>query len=89
MATLQHLHRIMTERRDVQLSDGRVGRVVRVDTLYPDNTTTVTIWTDSNIIESSGPESSGPRSGHPDSSGPGITKVALSDIVGEAERQSA
>jgi hypothetical protein len=84
MATLQTLHRIMTERRAVQLSDGRVARVVRVDTLYPDNTTTVTIWTDSNSVDSSGPSSGGP-----DANGPGISRVALSDIVGEASRESA
>lgn len=47
MATLRHLHQIMNERRMVQLSDGRVGKIVRVDTLFPDNATTVTIWTDS------------------------------------------
>jgi len=46
MATLRHLHQLMNERRLVQLSDGRTGKVVRVDTLFPDNATTVTIWTD-------------------------------------------
>ena len=45
MATLRHLHQIMNERRLVQLSDGRVGKVVRVDTLFPSNSTTVSIWT--------------------------------------------
>ena len=47
MATLRTLHQIMNERRQVVLSDGRVGKVVRVDTLFPDNFTTVTIWTPS------------------------------------------
>ena len=31
----------------VRLADGRVGKIVRVDTVFPDNDTTVTIWTDS------------------------------------------
>jgi hypothetical protein len=61
---------MMNERRSVQLLDGRVGKVVRVDTLFPSNATTVTVWTDSKS--------------------PGIAKVALSDIVGEAAaRESA
>jgi hypothetical protein len=37
----------MNERRMVQLSDGRVGKVVRVDTTFPENATTVSVWTDS------------------------------------------
>lgn len=45
MATLRHLHQLMNERRPVQLTDGRTGRVVRVDTLFPGNATTVTVWT--------------------------------------------
>ena len=53
----------------VQLSDGRVGKIVRVDTLFPSNATTVSIWTDSKS--------------------PSIAKVSISDIVGEAGRQSA
>jgi hypothetical protein len=69
MATLRYLHQLMNERRRVQLSDGRTGKIVRVDTLFPGNATTVTIWTESN--------------------GPSIAKVSLSDIVGEAEKQSA
>ena len=64
----------------VRLSDGRIGKIVRVDTLFPDNATTVTVWTDSN---DDGPLSTGPVSG------PGISKVSISDIVGEAARESA
>lgn len=45
MATLQYIHQLMNERRMVQLTDGRVGKVVRVDTVFPDNSTVVTIWT--------------------------------------------
>jgi len=71
---------MMNERRMVQLSDGRIGKIVRVDTLFPDNATTVTVWTDSN---DDGPLSTGPVSG------PGISKVSITDIVGEAARESA
>ena len=60
---------MMNERRLVQLSDGRIGKIVRVDTLFPDNSTTVTVWTTS--------------------SGPSVSKVSLSDVVGEAVKQSA
>jgi hypothetical protein len=35
----------MNERRLVQLTDGRIGKVVRVDTTFPANTTTVSVWT--------------------------------------------
>jgi hypothetical protein len=80
MATLRHLHQMMNERRMVRLSDGRVGKIVRVDTLFPDNATTVTVWTDSN---DESPLSTGPVSG------PGISKVSITDIVGEAARESA
>jgi hypothetical protein len=47
MATLKDIHQSMNERREVQLADGRTGKVVRVDTLFPGNATTVTIWTNS------------------------------------------
>lgn len=66
----------------VQLADGRVGKVVRVDTTFPANTTTVTIWTESS-------DAQGPASGSGPASGPGISKVSLAEIVGEAERRSA
>jgi hypothetical protein len=83
MATLQHLHQLMNERRMVRLSDGRVGKIVRIDTTFPDNATTVSVWT-KNSTEAEGPVSaSGP------SSGPGISRVSLSDIVGDAEQKSA
>jgi hypothetical protein len=36
----------MNDRAKVVLADGRVGKIVRVDTLFPSNDTTVTIWTD-------------------------------------------
>jgi hypothetical protein len=36
----------MNERRYVRLSDGRTGKIVRVDTTFPANDTTVTLWTE-------------------------------------------
>ncbi len=45
--TLRHLHRYMTQRSKIQLDDGRVGSIVRVDTAFPANETTVTLWTPS------------------------------------------
>lgn len=69
MATLRHLHQLMNERRMVRLADGRVGKIIRVDTLFPDNSTTVSVWTNSN--------------------GPSIAKVSITDVVGDATRESA
>ena len=51
MASLRHIHQIMNERRMVQLADGRTGKIMRVDTWFPDNDTKVTVWT----ADSSGP----------------------------------
>ncbi len=82
MATLWHLHQLMNERRMVRLSDGRVGKIVRVDTMFPANATTVTVWTNTN-------EAHGPVSASGPDSGPGVSKVSLTDIVGEAARESA
>lgn len=47
MATLRDIHQFMSSRVFVALQDGRTGKIVRVDTVFPDNDTTVTIWTDS------------------------------------------
>ncbi len=66
MATLRHLHQMMNERRMVLLTDGRVGKIMRVDTLFPGNATTVSVWTDS-------------------AKTPSIAKVALTDILGDAD----
>jgi len=60
---------MMNERRMVLLSDGRIGKVVRVDTTFPGNATTVSVWTDSKA--------------------PGVAKVSLTDVVGEAAQKSA
>jgi hypothetical protein len=45
MTNIRHIHQYMTDRRRVLLEDGRVGRIVRVDTLYPTRSTTVSVWT--------------------------------------------
>jgi hypothetical protein len=37
----------MNDRARVELSDGRTGKIVRVDTMFPANDTTVSVWTDS------------------------------------------
>ena len=46
MTTLRDIHRFMNDRRFVSLRDGRTGKIVRVDTFFPDNDTTVTVWTE-------------------------------------------
>jgi hypothetical protein len=46
VTTLRHIHRYMNDRRRIALSDGRTGKIVRVDTVFPSNDTTVTVWTD-------------------------------------------
>ena len=45
MANLRHIHGYMTDRRRVLLDDGRVGRIVRVDTTFPGGSTEVSVWT--------------------------------------------
>jgi hypothetical protein len=35
----------MNERGSVRLADGRVGKIMRVDTLFPDHEVKVTVWT--------------------------------------------
>jgi hypothetical protein len=46
MATLRQIHRMMADRRRVLLEDGRTGKIVRVDTVFPRNATTVSVWTE-------------------------------------------
>lgn len=45
MASLRHVHRFMNDRQLVQLKDGRSGKIVRVDTQFPENDTIVSVWT--------------------------------------------
>ncbi len=51
MASLRYIHQIMNERRLVRLADGRTGKIMRVDTVFPQNDTQVTVWT----ADSAGP----------------------------------
>lgn len=44
MASLRNIHTYMNEHQWVVLRDGRTGKIVRVDTTFPSNDTTVTIW---------------------------------------------
>jgi hypothetical protein len=46
MLTLRHLLKLQDERSVVRLQDGRVGKIVRVDTTFPANRTEVSIYTD-------------------------------------------
>ena len=45
MSNIRHIHQYMTDRRRVLLKDGRVGKIVRVDTVFPKCSTTVSVWT--------------------------------------------
>jgi len=47
VTTLRSIHKFMNERRYVRLSDGRTGKIVRIDTTFPANDTVVTLWTES------------------------------------------
>jgi len=68
MASLRHIHQIMNERGLVRLADGRTGKILRVDTLFPQNDTEVTVWT---------PDRSGPGLAE-------IERFKLKDVVGSA-----
>jgi len=46
MADLRHIHQYMNDREKVVLDDGRVGKIVRVDTHFPAQSTTVSVWTE-------------------------------------------
>jgi hypothetical protein len=45
MSNLRRVHQLMNERRRVQLDDGRTGKIVRIDTFFPEGHTTVSVWT--------------------------------------------
>jgi hypothetical protein len=75
MASLRHVHQIMNERKLVQLADGRTGKIMRVDTWFPDNDTKVTIWT---------PDAARPGLAK-------VERVELKDVIGvahDANRQN-
>jgi hypothetical protein len=80
MATLRHIHRYMNERRSVVLSDGRIGKISRVDTFFPKNETIVTVWL-KDVADAAAPST---RGGTPPSAMSGLVKVGLDDVVGPA-----
>lgn len=45
MASLRLIHQYMTDRCRVLLEDGRVGKIVRVDTSFPEQVSEVSVWT--------------------------------------------
>lgn len=45
MMTLKTVHRLQDSRRPVLLDDGRIGKIVRVDTTFPANRTEVSVYT--------------------------------------------
>lgn len=78
----------------VQLEDGRIGKIVRVDTTFPGNRTIVSVYTLAGPRGASHPEigadaPSDEGSDVPAASesrnGPGITRVSLERIVGLAK----
>jgi len=87
MATLRHIHRYMNERRAIVLSDGRVGKISRVDTFFPKNETVVTVWLkdtgESGIASALGGHP--PITPAPMSTASGLVRVGLDDVVGPAE----
>ncbi len=44
MLTLRHVQELQDQGSTVQLDDGRKGKSVRVDTLFPQNTTEVSVY---------------------------------------------
>jgi hypothetical protein len=46
MLTLRRIQKLQDQRSVVRLEDGRVGKIVRVDTTFPANVTEVTVYTE-------------------------------------------
>ena len=46
MLTLRRIQELQDQRSVVQLEDGRVGKIVRVDTTFPANHTEVSVYTE-------------------------------------------
>jgi len=44
MMTLKTVRKMQDARRPVQLDDGRIGKIVRVDTTFPGNHTEVSVY---------------------------------------------
>ncbi len=45
MSLVRTMYAIMASRKPVKLSDGRTGVITRVDTSFPEQETTVHVWT--------------------------------------------
>lgn len=91
MVTLRDIHRYQTARRLVQLDDGRVGKIVRVDTTFPGNSTVVSVYTLApgggsleGGDEPEAPVEGADRGGRAPERGPGVARVGLDRIVGPA-----
>jgi len=81
MASLREIHRYMNERRTVVLTDGRTGKISRVDTFFPSNETIVTVWLKDGADIAIGSS----RGGAPSSVASGLVKVGLAEVVGPPE----
>lgn len=46
MLTLRRIQKLQDQRSVVRLEDGRVGKIVRVDTTFPANRTEVSVYTE-------------------------------------------
>jgi hypothetical protein len=46
MLTLRRIQKLQDQRSVVRLEDGRVGKIVRVDTTFPANETEVSVYTE-------------------------------------------
>ena len=77
MATLRQVHDFMNHRRTVVLSDGRTGKISRVDTFFPKNETVVTVW----LKDESDAAVGSSRAATP-SPATGLVKVGLDDVAG-------
>lgn len=49
MLTLRHIQQLQDRRSVVRLEDGRVGKIIRVDTTFPANRTVVSVYTEDGI----------------------------------------
>jgi len=78
MASLRQIHRYMNERRTVVLTDGRTGKISRVDTFFPANETVVTVWLKDGADTAVGSS----RGAAPSSVASGLVKVGLAEVVG-------
>lgn len=92
MVTIRDLHRYQNDRSMVQLKDGRIGKIVRVDTTFPGNHTVVSVYTVGQGAKGAEPadiEGSEADRGVPAASEarsrPGIARVSLERIAGLAK----